>query len=639
MTTVSIERSFFILTTFIILRTQCHCPHMMGMPKKEKVEGPAAPSSLPEGDKGWDYDENAAPGITPQDYFIQTTFIHRSENRQQKDYAELVMTKLGELRDRLRKMARVTVDNEVISCVEDSEHYRCGDFKRDSSYHYLVIEDSSSGAAVYSLERKLNGKNLGAIEMALLDALSRHSPSPLTIYATPEAEREIGFVRALTPAELKAASKPAPLDVEVFSPTEIDLIDTDLLELRSGEELAVADHKLVSFASSDEFTKLRNSNKHVIVLFWSHVHSVSLHAFNLWARTSKIAKFHEDVVLAHVECHNHPEFCEGLDRKDFHTIVAYRNGENIGSTYYLRDEAYYLQWIYLMVSGPLIELGNDDSVKKAKKGLIFGSSPHPTTIGTFPDRDCAEYLHFKIAAERLHGRYFIAVIMKPGSTATVTVYRPTEKQRRQDYTGKFDSATLMAFISTASFPSVVDISKGFTTNLLFRQPRKIAILVATPTFGNSSYASLATRKDARRAVVFTYLNRDMELSDEIMTQFKIESSKTPQILLLDKTNVHQLLLNSSTTSDRIWEWIQIRNDEEATKELSMKDPHPLRLLQKAQVDTVFGVQNTMILPDESFYRLPEANVPPHHPTIGGDSGGGCPFMMGHGLGGAVHEEL
>ncbi|VDO24770.1 unnamed protein product [Haemonchus placei] len=205
---------------------------MMGMPKKEKVEGPAAPSSLPEGDKGWDYDENAAPGITPQDYFIQTTFIHRSENRQQKDYAELVMTKLGELRDRLRKMARVTVDNEVISCVEDSEHYRCGDFKRDSSYHYLVIEDSSSGAAVYSLERKLNGKNLGAIEMALLDALSRHSPSPLTIYATPEAEREIGFVRALTPAELKAASKPAPLDVEVFSPTEIDLIDTDLLELR-----------------------------------------------------------------------------------------------------------------------------------------------------------------------------------------------------------------------------------------------------------------------------------------------------------------------------------------------------------------------------------------------------------------------
>ncbi|KAK6013487.1 hypothetical protein OSTOST_21197, partial [Ostertagia ostertagi] len=166
--------------------------------------------------------------------------------------------------------------------------------------------------------------------------------------------------------------------------------------------------------------------------------------------------------------------------------------------------------------------------------LMFGSEPHPVTIGTFPDRDCSEYQHFKLAADRLQGRYFMAVIIKHGSASTVTTYRPTEKQRRRDYDGRFDPASLMAFVSTASFPSVVDISRGFTTNLLFRQPRKVAILVASLSFDNSSYTSLATRKDARKAVVFTFMNRDLEVVEEVMKQFKFESDKTPQLLLLDK---------------------------------------------------------------------------------------------------------
>ncbi|PIO74632.1 hypothetical protein TELCIR_03357 [Teladorsagia circumcincta] len=336
---------------------------------------------LPPLGRGWDFDENAAPGAIPQDYFLQTTFIHRSENKQQKDFAELVLTKLGVIRERLRQMARITVDNEVISCVEDSEHYRCGDFQRDSSYHYFVVEDS--------------------------------------------------------------------------------------------------------------------------------------------------------------------------------------NGDNIGSTYYLRDEKYYLQWMYLMVSGPVIELGNDDSVKKAKKGLIFGSEPHPVTIGTFPDRDCSEYQHFKLAADRLQGRYFMAVIIKPGSSGTVTTYRPTEKQRRRDYDGR----------------------------LIFHE-------------------------DSRR--IFSSDNR---------------------------LQVHKLPLESSTTSDQIWEWIQTRDDAEGVMsivdELSVREPHPLRLLQKAHVDAVFGVQNTMILPDETLYQeiVTHANKAPH--STGGAVSGGCPFMMGGGAGGggALHEEL
>ncbi|ETN79744.1 hypothetical protein NECAME_02567 [Necator americanus] len=119
---------------------------------------------------GWDFDEpSGAPGSVPQEFFIQTTFVHRSENKQQKEFATLILTKLGEVRQRLKQQARLTIDNEVISCVEDSEHYRCGEYQQEGSYHYLVVEDSAKGAAVYSLEQKLNENNPGATEMAILE--------------------------------------------------------------------------------------------------------------------------------------------------------------------------------------------------------------------------------------------------------------------------------------------------------------------------------------------------------------------------------------------------------------------------------------------------------------------------------------
>ncbi|KHJ88688.1 hypothetical protein OESDEN_11517 [Oesophagostomum dentatum] len=189
---------------------------------------------------------------------------------QQKDYAALVTAKLYELRKRLKQQARLTVDLEVVSCVEDSEHYRCGDYQQEGSYHYLIVQDAAKGAAVYSLERKLNEKSAGATEMAILDALSRHSPGSLTHYATPEAEKEVGFVRALTEKELRTISKPPRVEMELFSPTELNLIETDLLEFRSGEELDKVEHKLVVYKNQKEFDAALEANKHLFILFWSH---------------------------------------------------------------------------------------------------------------------------------------------------------------------------------------------------------------------------------------------------------------------------------------------------------------------------------------------------------------------------------
>ncbi|VDN29996.1 unnamed protein product [Cylicostephanus goldi] len=167
-----------------------------------------------------------------------------------------------------------------ISCVEDSEHYRCGDFQPEGSYHYLVVEDSAKGAAVYSLERKLNEKKPGATEMALLDALSRHSPYPLTIYASKEADKEVGFVRELSPKELRTINKPPKVEMEFFSHTELDLVEPDLLEFRSGGELDKVEHKLVAYKSQEEFTKALAANKHIFILFWSHGEQLRKHFRN-----------------------------------------------------------------------------------------------------------------------------------------------------------------------------------------------------------------------------------------------------------------------------------------------------------------------------------------------------------------------
>ncbi|CAJ0599562.1 unnamed protein product [Cylicocyclus nassatus] len=192
----------------------------------------------------------------------------------------------------------------------------------------------------------------------------------------------------------------------------------------------------------------------------------------------------------------------------------------------------------------------------------------------------------------------------------------------------------MAFITTASFPNVIDITDGFTTNLLFRQPRKVVILVASSMFDNSSYVSLASRRDARKFAVFTLLNSDKEITSEIMKQFDLPEQQKPQVLLLDKQSVYQLLLEESTSADAIWEWMQ-NDDDTPTKLLSVRDPHPLRFLQKAKVDAVFGYQNTLTLPDESLFQ----EIVTHVDTPAIPSTGGCPFMSGGAGGGAVHEEL
>lgn len=94
-------------------------------------------------------------------------------------------------------------------------------------------------------------------------------------------------MRALSAKELQTINKPPPVEMELFSPTELDLVETDLLEFRcdfhaklsvilrmnysrSGEGLNAVEHNLISYTSQKEFDAAVNAKNDLFVLFWSH---------------------------------------------------------------------------------------------------------------------------------------------------------------------------------------------------------------------------------------------------------------------------------------------------------------------------------------------------------------------------------
>lgn len=221
-----------LLLALVVVLTDGHCPHMMGV--KLEQSGPSPPATLPEGDKGWDYDEKSAPGMLPSEHYIQTTYIFRSPNEQEKSFSSRVRTVLANIKERLAKQARLTVDNENIECEKPTDHFRCEEFPQNGAFNYLIVEDAKHGARVYDFERKHNEKNDGTIEAALLDAMNRHYPLPLGPFASKEAEKEVGFIRQLSNEDfLKLSEKEKKqLNIEKFSPIELQLIDSALLETR-----------------------------------------------------------------------------------------------------------------------------------------------------------------------------------------------------------------------------------------------------------------------------------------------------------------------------------------------------------------------------------------------------------------------
>ncbi|ULU00509.1 hypothetical protein L3Y34_001165 [Caenorhabditis briggsae] len=365
---------------------------------------------------------------------------------------------------------------------------------------------------------------------------------------------------------------------------------------------------------------------------------VSLHTFNLWSRVGDKTKVDDDTLLAHVPCHESSEFCQGLNAEDYHTVVSYKNGQNTGKTENIGDEEFYENWIELSLLGPLQKLPNESKFTDFKKGIVNGKKRPSVTIGVFPSDQDTSFQHFQIATEKLAGKYYTAYFINENSKPAITTYRHSEKQKRTDYSGKFDPASLMEFITKSSIPSVIDISNGFTTDVLFHQKRPILILIGRDS---EPFSKLSARQDARKNYIFTKIDGENKNIQKTKKALGIDNDE-PVIVFLNKDRVHLIPTSKPKCPDHLQKLLQVVSSSEADNVLSTKNPHPLRYLQVENVNKQFGFEETIVLPDHTLFL--DSDPFARHPPISESGGtGGCPFMQGGGATAASdsipHSEL
>ncbi|CAJ0940959.1 unnamed protein product, partial [Mesorhabditis belari] len=622
------------------------CPHMMGQMRskeiiaekekllEERVQQQQYLGSPP----GVEPMNDGAPGVMPEETSLQTTFIHLSKTEDEKKYAGLISTKLRELREILRRELRLTVDHEHIACLGvEGDHFRCRDYSLNHPYHFLIVEDSSRGAAVYSLERDLNGESPGRVEAAILDALSRHSKHPLSLHASKEGEKEVGFVRELTISELehlgRVATKKRFPRTSSISPTELNAIDPQILEMRNSEGLEIEDHRLTIVPSNEVFDQLLQRYRHVFVLFWTNVRSSSAHAFHQFAKLSNSFEKTEHIQLAVVNCHQ-VDFCVGLNYKDFFTVVAYENGGKVATQELILDEEFYRGWIERIVAGPLIELKSSEEVVAAKKGFLLGKARSAISIATLPSIDDPEFVHIAKIADSIRGRYYLAYTIKPGSKPALATYRPNERKKRVDYSGDFDPPSLLSFLTFSPLPALVDITKGFNSDLLLRQPLPIIIMIAPKSFDTKLFEDFASTPGfAHNKFIYCFIQSEgFKLRDKFLEPLKLENTDGPMFVHLIKNKMWSREINSEDSVAKLTEWISTNEADESQPKFSItyNDPHPLMYLQIETSNRIFGEQPIQPVPDLSVFQI-KAQKPLLHDMAKSGSGGGCPFMHGNTL--------
>nr|CAD2172918.1 unnamed protein product [Meloidogyne enterolobii] len=381
------------------------------------------------------------PGLRPASHFIQTTFAFRDLEALDRDFSQAVIFKLSELRPRLRREALLTLDNENLDCGDEQFSIRCSDYPLNKAFHYLIVEDSRTGAAVYSLSRERNweavGRNRveaeGRLEMALLDALSRHSIHSLLEFGTENALP--GFVREVGAAEMEQQmrenhkeklknKKEKQNRIELRSPFELRMLNLKILTERqpifddSAESLAVQGSSFLKHFHGSELveaietqTDVENSPA-VFVLFWGTEGSLGEHALHLWKRSAYKWKnmindklnIKREAVFGVVKCDEEGiELCRafGVLPKQKPQFLAFMDGQRVGQQMGLGDEEFFIDWIRLILMGSLIHIKD---VTTKNNLMEFG----PITMGIFRDEQQAEFKSYRRVAVLLAGRYQLA---------------------------------------------------------------------------------------------------------------------------------------------------------------------------------------------------------------------------------------
>ncbi|KAI1698694.1 hypothetical protein DdX_17771 [Ditylenchus destructor] len=606
------------------------CPRMHG--KKTS----ASKNSKDSSDEG-----GKPPGAKPVKHYIQTTFIFRDLSDDDRTFSHICMEKLHNLRPRLKSHAQVTIDNENIDC---SVHHfaQCREYPLKTSYHFLVVEDSVHGAAVYSLDRKHN-TNSNAVEMAILDALSRHSLHPLVGYASKEATNEVGFVREVRPAELekfaeenmkdlRERSKSSPSTIFTYSPYELRLLNQRILELRRHDFDTQSVQSLKQFRGG-ELLEAIDSGKMVLVLFWTNAQSVSSHAFELWARVADAwrqkyeARNDPELILGSVACQDQTDVCTAfaISHQNQHTIYAYNDGKLIASQVYMGEESFYLQWLDIIVNTKALKaLENAEELARAKAGIVPdvpGVRP-AVTIGTFSSEESEELRRFKKIAQMLNGRYHLVYIINTKAAPTVITIRPFEPlEKTIEYVGNFDQRSLLTHVTHNSMPSLFDIGNGFTSEIFYpakqivllifdsilhsELQKEFAIAAGNNAMNNKARDKLFAQIDIQNSVKLDKFMQNLE--DSVSCTLKFDANE----------NVEKLISNSDRLKHKV--------------DIGASSVHPLKYIQSEHINRIFGEQDVKLLPEPRLAK--QSSVPMHghqdpHNLEDMDEGAisGCPMM-------------
>uniref|UniRef100_A0A1I7VIG3 Thioredoxin domain-containing protein n=1 Tax=Loa loa TaxID=7209 RepID=A0A1I7VIG3_LOALO len=407
---------------------------------------------------------------------------HDSSLESDQLFSDDMLAVLDEITQRLKREVRVNLIVEKIDCTEE-EQSKCLQYSLQQSFHWLIIDDPKNGDAVYEIAAKLNHKK-AIIEASLLNVLSQHTVHDLTVYCSKEADKEVGFVRRLSDEELVAKQRKTKVtkfkNTILCSPLEINLIEPLLLEQRSFDkqlnwhQLKRMDESALDDAiSKDQLT---------FILFWNIEDNVSKHAFYLWAEASKsLVLHHPTLIFGALACHEFDELCADHITKpnDYHTVFAFKTNDIFGKTKELRDAKYYIDWVQLLILSPAQEIHSDDELKQIKAGKLelFDEIRPAITVGVFDDRNSNEAKIFMEMAENLKGRYHFVYLIKESSPSTVYTIRALEKRKRIDFTSIYEIPELTNFVIRSSLPTVIDISNGFTSDILTHQLQPIILFI------------------------------------------------------------------------------------------------------------------------------------------------------------------
>lgn len=196
------------------------------------------------------------------------------------------------------------------------------------------------------------------MELIIFSALSRHSTHSLMIYASERAEKEIGFVREVTPKELAKFAKQnqhefkknSASSIFTRSPTELNLINEKILEFRQIEAPIFEKNDVLKVFVADELNNLlENDERFIFVMFWTKVNTISLHAIQLWKQAAEKLKDDKNIILGSVACHDQIDVCRafGISHNDKNTIFVYKNAQKLTAQFNIKDADFYVEWIQM----------------------------------------------------------------------------------------------------------------------------------------------------------------------------------------------------------------------------------------------------------------------------------------------------